>query len=101
MLFCRLTFSVHVGIQVQFSNIVARCGLDPDTLPDTTAGRIEDVGRIQSLLADGDHVWIAVRWVESEDEPFEELATSHNPVSKNFKHTFHCHRMLSSSLYQW
>lgn len=48
--------------------MIGRSRLDPHTLPDTTAGPVEDVRRVQGLFADGNYVVIAVSWVMYEDE---------------------------------
>jgi hypothetical protein len=48
--------------------VVGRSRLDPHTLPDTTAGPVEDVRRVQSLLADRNDAVVAVGWVMHEDE---------------------------------
>ena len=54
--------------------MVGRSRLDPHTLPDATAGPVENVRRVQSLFADGDDVVVAVSWIMHEDEAGELLA---------------------------
>ena len=54
--------------------MVGRSRLDPQTLPDATAGPVEHVRRVQSLFADGDDVVITVSWVMYEYEAGELLA---------------------------
>lgn len=48
--------------------MVGRRRLDPYTLPNATAGPVEDVRRVESLLADWDDVVIAISWVMHEDK---------------------------------
>ena len=71
----RLTLPVHVRIKIQLCDVVGRRRLNPDTLPDTTAGLVEDVtlrGRL--LLADRDDIVTTVRGIMYEDEPVTMLA---------------------------
>lgn len=46
--------------QLQFSDVVCRSRLDPNTLPDSTARSVEDVRRIESLLADRNDLVAAI-----------------------------------------
>lgn len=65
----QLTFSIHIRIQIQLGNVGGRSGLDPHALPNTTARRVEDVRGAEGLLANRDHIRIAVGRVMSKDEP--------------------------------
>lgn len=46
--------------------------LDPNTLPDSTAGSVEDVVWLERLLADGDHIVAAVSGIVGKNEPVNE-----------------------------
>lgn len=71
----RLTFAVHVGIEIQLCNVVGRRRLDPDALPDTAAGLVEDMAfRGRLLLADRDDIVTAVGGIMDEYEPVTMLA---------------------------
>lgn len=51
-----LTGPISAAVDVKSGDVVCRSRLDPDTLPDTTAGSVENVIRTQSLLPDGNHI---------------------------------------------
>ena len=69
--FCLLTLTVHVCIEVQLSDIIRLSCLDPDALPNAAAGRVEYVGLVQCLLANRNHIVIAVCWVMHKHEPVD------------------------------
>lgn len=50
------TLAIHVGINVKLFDPVRRRGFNPDTLPDTTAGSVENVRLIQGLLPNWDNI---------------------------------------------
>lgn len=65
----QLTLAVLVCIKVKTRDVVSRDRLDPDTLPDTTAGGIEDVARIERLLANWNDIRVIISRVMDENEP--------------------------------
>ena len=62
------TLAVHVGVNVQLLDPVYWRRLNPHTLPDATAGRVEDVRGSQGLLSIGDDIIIRVSWVVHKDQ---------------------------------
>ena len=64
----KLTFSMHICAKIQFSDVGRRCRFYPDALPNTTARRVEDMGRVQCLLADWDDIWLVVSRIECEND---------------------------------
>lgn len=63
------TLTIHVGVEVQLSNPVCRCGFNPDTLPDTAAGRVEDVRRFQRLFANRNDMISTIRGIVDKYKP--------------------------------
>lgn len=57
-----------VSIDAQITDVICRCGFNPDSLPDAAAGPVKDVARVQRLLADRDHVAFAVGRIKGEDD---------------------------------
>lgn len=56
----RRTLAMHVCIDIHFRDIVGRSRLDPNRLPDSTAGSIEDMGGHESLLANWNDIVAAI-----------------------------------------
>lgn len=54
--------------------MVPRNRLDPNTLPDSTAGSVEDVVWLERLLADGNHIVATVSGIVRKDEPVNEMS---------------------------
>lgn len=71
-----LTLTIHIGVNVELCDPVQRRGFHPHTLPDTTAGCIENVGRGQRLLANWDDIVIFVRGVMHKDKAGREVLVS-------------------------
>jgi hypothetical protein len=61
-------YATSVSIDVQVTDVICWCGFNPDTLPDAAAGSVKDMARVQRLLADRDHVAVAVRRIKGEDD---------------------------------
>ena len=64
----KLTCTISSGRKLQLCDVIRRSRLDPDTLPDTTAGSVEDVRGIESLLANRNDVVVTVSRIVDEDE---------------------------------
>ncbi len=56
-MYCDVDLTVCICIDVKLRDVILGRGLDPDTLPDAAAGRVEDVRGAEGLLADWDHVF--------------------------------------------
>jgi hypothetical protein len=64
-----LTLAIHVCIEIQLGDIVGRSSLEPNTLPDTTAGRVKDVTRAQGLLSNGNNIAAIICGIVDENKP--------------------------------
>lgn len=61
-----LTRPIGSSRQLQLGDMVGRSRLDPHALPDTTAGSVENVRGVESLLADRNNIVVAVSRVMHE-----------------------------------
>ena len=48
------TLSIRLSSYIKLSNMVGRSRLEPNLLPNTRAGAVEDVARFESLFTDRD-----------------------------------------------
>lgn len=67
-----LTLAVHISIKIKLSNVVCRGGrLNPDALPDSTAGSVEDVTGTEGLFSNWNHNTVTIRRVVHKNEPID------------------------------
>lgn len=59
---------MHISSQIKLHHVVDGGRFNPNTLPDTAAGCVENVRRIQRLLPNGNHVIAAVSRVVNKYE---------------------------------
>lgn len=64
-----LTLAIHVCIEIQLGNIICRSSLKPNTLPDTTARRVKDVTRVQSLFPNRNNIIAIICGIMDENKP--------------------------------
>ena len=62
------TFAMHVRAQIKLRDEIGWSRLDPDALPDARARRVEDVRRMERLLADRYHRVARVGGIVHEDQ---------------------------------
>lgn len=65
------TLTVHVGIDIQLSDMNRWSWLNPDTLPDSAARCVENVRGVESLLSNRYYIIATVCWIVDEDEPID------------------------------
>lgn len=61
--------TVHVTVDIQLRDVVCRGSFEPNSLPDATARRVEDVTWPESLLSNGNHIVIIICGIMNEDKP--------------------------------
>lgn len=65
------TFTVHVGIDMQLTNMILWYRFNPHTLPDTAAGCIPYMRGFRGLLAYWDDIITTICWVMHKDQTNE------------------------------
>jgi hypothetical protein len=71
------TFAVCTSTNVEFLNANSRRRFEPDSLPDTTAGCVENMLLDQFLLPERDIIRIKVSRVKHKDHPKTTLEKRH------------------------
>jgi hypothetical protein len=61
--------TIHVSSKIKLGDVILWRSLQPDRLPNSTTGCVEDVARAERLLADGDDEVTIICWVMDKDEP--------------------------------
>lgn len=64
-----LTLAMHIGSDVELSNIIRWRWLDPDTLPDSAARCVEYMRLAQSLLSNWNYEVATIGGVMNKDKP--------------------------------
>lgn len=83
----RVTLSVHISSEINPGDVVCWRRFKEDTLPDSTAGRVEDVTWVKSLLSNGDDIVSRVGGIMHEDKPNKSALAS---MALNAQLTAHC-----------
>lgn len=65
------------SLHIELPNVLCRRAFEPHSLPDATAGPVENVLGILGLLANRNNVIWQVSWIEDEDFPVNLRAVSH------------------------
>ena len=66
-----LTLTVHISIQIKLSYVVWRGRLNPDTLPDSTTGSVENVTGMERLFSNWDHNTVTISRIVHKNEPID------------------------------